>query len=49
MGFSYAELERYLSDGPEGVPPALALRIERLIRRSDHKRATPPSPGRAQA
>jgi NAD+ synthase len=49
MGFSYAELERYLSDGPEGVPPALALRIERLIRRSDHTRATPPSPGRAQA
>lgn len=46
MGFSYAELERYLSEGPEGVSPALALRIERLVRRSEHKRATPPTPGR---
>lgn len=44
MGFSYAELERYLRDGPEGVSPALALRVERMMRRSDHKRATPPMP-----
>ena len=25
MGFSYAELERYLEDGPQGVSPALAM------------------------
>src|SRR3954464_12329717 len=30
MGFSYADLERYLEDGPQGVSPALAMRIERL-------------------
>src|SRR6185369_6674237 len=29
MGFSYADLERYLSDGPDTVAPALAMRIER--------------------
>ena len=44
MGFSYAELERYLSDGPEEIPPAVAMRIERLIRGSDHKRDMPPIP-----
>lgn len=44
MGFTYAELERYLEDGPQGVPPALAMRIERLIRSSEHKRALPPVP-----
>ena len=44
MGFSYAELERYLTDGPGGVSPALGLRIERLQRGSDHKRALPPLP-----
>ena len=44
MGFSYAELERYLNDGPETVPPALAMKIERLIRSSDHKRQLPPMP-----
>jgi NAD+ synthase len=43
MGFSYAELERYLEDGPQGVSPALAMKIERLIRASDHKRALPPT------
>jgi NAD+ synthase len=42
MGFSYAELERYLADGPDGVPPALALRIERMERRTEHKRSPPP-------
>lgn len=45
MGFTYADLERYLTRGPDGVAPALALRIERLIRRTDHKRAMPPRPG----
>jgi NAD+ synthase len=44
LGFSYAELERYLDQGPQGVPPALAMRIERLIRSSEHKRAVPPMP-----
>jgi NAD+ synthase len=44
MGFTYAELERYLDDGPQGVSPALAMRIERLIRSSEHKRALPPVP-----
>jgi NAD+ synthase len=44
MGFSYAELERYLENGAHGVPPALAMRIERLIRSSEHKRQLPPVP-----
>jgi NAD+ synthase len=39
MGFSYADLERYLNDGPDGVSPALAMRIERLLRNSEHRRA----------
>ncbi|HEY2435216.1 MAG TPA: NAD(+) synthase [Vicinamibacterales bacterium] len=42
FGFSYAALESYLTRGPEAVAPALAMRIERLIRRSDHKRVLPP-------
>jgi len=44
MGFSYADLENYLTKGPQGVPPALGLKIERLVRASDHKRALPPTP-----
>ncbi len=44
MGFTYADLERYLTTGPEAVAPALALRIERLIRASDHKRELAPIP-----
>jgi NAD+ synthase len=44
MGFTYADLERYLTDGPEGVPPALAMKIERLVRISEHKRSLPPTP-----
>jgi len=44
MGFSYADLERYLSNGPDGVAPALAMRIERLVRATEHKRAVPPMP-----
>jgi NAD+ synthase len=44
MGFTYAELERYLEEGPQAVSPALAMRIERLTRVSDHKRAVPPIP-----
>lgn len=44
MGTSYAELEQYLTGGPEAVAPALALRLERMIRASEHKRSMPPTP-----
>jgi NAD+ synthase len=44
MGFTYADLENYLEKGPETVAPALAMRIERLVRASDHKRALAPAP-----
>jgi NAD+ synthase len=44
MGFTYADLEKYLTSGPDAVSPALAMRIERLVRASDHKRALPPIP-----
>jgi NAD+ synthase len=44
MGLSYADLERYLTNGPEGVSPALALRLERMIRATEHKRGLPPMP-----
>jgi len=44
MGFGYGDLERYLDEGPQGVSPALAMRIERLTRSSDHKRRLPPVP-----
>jgi NAD+ synthase len=46
MGFTYAELERYLDEGPQAVSPALAMRIERLTRSSEHKRVLPPTPER---
>src|SRR5258708_15812581 len=45
MRRTYAELENYLGTGAETVSPALAMRIERLIRTSEHKRALPPTPG----
>ena len=41
---TYAELERYLTLGPDAVSPALGMRIERLARASDHKRELPPMP-----
>ena len=44
MGFSYDELERYLKEGPQGLAPALAMKIERLVRASEHKRRLPPVP-----
>jgi NAD+ synthase len=44
MGFTYAELEQYLDSGPEAVAPALAMKIERLVRASEHKRRLPPAP-----
>jgi NAD+ synthase len=49
MGFTYSELERYLEEGPQAVSPALAMRIERLTRASDHKRAMPPIPSESEA
>ena len=41
MGFTYAELERYLADGPDGVPPALALphRADDATRRAQARAA----------
>jgi NAD+ synthase len=47
MGFTYADLERYLDEGAQGVSPALAMRIERLMRASEHKRELPPMPDEA--
>ena len=44
MGFTYDDLERYLTDGPGTVAPAVATRIDRLIRASAHKRVLPPTP-----
>jgi NAD+ synthase len=44
MGFTYDELERYLDDGPQSLAPAVAMKIERLVRASEHKRHLPPSP-----
>jgi NAD+ synthase len=44
MGFTYADLESYLTRGPAAVTPALAMRIERLMRATEHKRAIPPMP-----
>jgi NAD+ synthase len=38
-GVDPQDLERYQADGPDGVAPAVALRIERLMRESDRKRA----------
>jgi NAD+ synthase len=47
MGFSYAELEAYLQGGTRAIAPAVALKIERLGRSSEHKRSMPPMPDRA--
>jgi NAD+ synthase len=44
LGCSYDELDRYLDEGPESVAPALALRIERLVRSAEHKARVPPMP-----
>ncbi|MGE5243795.1 MAG: NAD(+) synthase [Betaproteobacteria bacterium] len=44
MGFSYGDLEHYLRDGPQSVAPAVAIKIERLVRTSEHKRHLPPAP-----
>jgi NAD+ synthase len=42
MGFTYEQLEGYLTRGPAAVPAAIASRIERLRAVSEHKRALPP-------
>nr|MCU0256832.1 NAD(+) synthase [Vicinamibacterales bacterium] len=42
MGFTYAELEDYLLRGPDAVAPATVMKIERLVRASEHKRHLPP-------
>jgi NAD+ synthase len=44
MGFTYAELETYLIGGPSAVAPSVALRIERSVQASEHKRRMPPVP-----
>ena len=44
IGITYAELDRYLAEGPSGAVPALAMKVERLARASDHKRELPPMP-----
>jgi NAD+ synthase len=44
LGFKPEDLERYLELGPEGVSPALAMRIERLIRRAERLRDAAPIP-----
>jgi NAD+ synthase len=44
MGFTYDELERYLTRGAAAVSPAQAALIDRLVRASEHKRALPPLP-----
>lgn len=40
-GLTNADLERYLADGPDGVAPAVALRIERLMRACERRGAAP--------
>jgi NH3-dependent NAD+ synthetase len=42
MGFTYAELEHFLCEGPAAVAPAVRSKIESLVRASDHKRRMPP-------
>ena len=44
MGFTYAELETYLTEGAGAVPAGTAQRIMRLQRASDHKRIATPMP-----
>ena len=44
LGTSHQDLERYQADGPDGVAPAVALRIERLMRESERKRSAAEMP-----
>jgi NAD+ synthase len=43
MGFTYAELEDFITRGAAAVPPKTAERIQHLIAISEHKRAMPPT------
>ena len=47
MGFTYAELEDFLTRGPGAVSPAVLAKIQKLMSASDHKRQLTPifSPG----
>ena len=40
-GLAHRDLERYFTDGPDGVAPAAALKIERLMRAAE-RRSGPP-------
>jgi NAD+ synthase len=42
MGFTYDTLEAYLQKGSSAVDAAIAERIDRLRRVSEHKRTLPP-------
>jgi len=42
MGFTYEDLETFLTSGPTSVAESTAARIEKLITASHHKRALPP-------
>lgn len=44
MGFTYAELEAFIANGPSAVPGTTAERIQHLMAVSDHKRELPPMP-----
>jgi NAD+ synthase len=44
MGFTYAELEQFITSGPSAVSPATAARIQHLAKVSEHKRTLPPMP-----
>ena len=42
MGFTYAELEQFITSGPAAVSEETAQRIQHLVAVSGHKRALPP-------
>jgi NAD+ synthase len=44
MGFTYAELEQFISQGSSAVSAKTAERIQHLVQVSEHKRALPPMP-----
>ena len=44
MGFTYAELEQFLAEGPSAVAETAAQRIQHLMTASEHKRELPPMP-----
>jgi NAD+ synthase len=44
MGFTYAELEQFITQGPAAVEEKTAQRIQHLATVSEHKRALPPTP-----